>query len=146
MTRLSEVSVGEKNVWGKQAEWVDYSGQIGSEAVGIVMMDHPSNQRYPTYWHSRGYGLHSINPFGLHDMHGNVYEWCVDWHMIDFYRRSPVIDPVNLDRGTALGRVVRGGGFGELADHVRSAARSYQAPDDVRFPNGFRVAIVGKLR
>ena len=63
----SRGGVGEKNVWGKQAEWVDYSGQIGSEPVGIVMMDHPSNPRYPTYWHSRGYGLHSINPFGLHD-------------------------------------------------------------------------------
>ena len=59
--------VGEKNVWGKQAEWVDFAGTIGSEPVGIVMMDHPSNPRHPTYWHSRGYGLHAINPFGLHD-------------------------------------------------------------------------------
>lgn len=63
----SRGGVGEKNVWGKQAEWVDYAGTIGTEKVGIVMMDHPSNPRYPTYWHSRGYGLHSINPFGLHD-------------------------------------------------------------------------------
>lgn len=63
----SRGGVGEKNVWGKQAEWVDYAGQIGAERVGIVMMDHPSNPRHPTYWHSRGYGLHSINPFGLHD-------------------------------------------------------------------------------
>jgi hypothetical protein len=63
----SRGGVGEKNVWGKQAEWVDYAGTIGSEAVGIVMMDHPSNPRHPTYWHSRGYGLHAINPFGLHD-------------------------------------------------------------------------------
>jgi hypothetical protein len=31
------------------------------------MMDHPGNPRHPTYWHSRGYGLHSINPFGLSD-------------------------------------------------------------------------------
>ena len=59
--------VGEKQVWGKQAEWVDYAGRIGDEPVGIVMMDHPTNPRHPTYWHSRGYGLHSINPFGLHD-------------------------------------------------------------------------------
>ena len=45
--------VGEKNVWGKQAEWVDYAGTIGSEPVGVVMMDHPTNPRHPTYWHSR---------------------------------------------------------------------------------------------
>ncbi len=59
--------VGEANVWGKRSEWVDYSGRIGNEAVGIVMMDHPANPRHPTYWHSRGYGLHSINPFGVRD-------------------------------------------------------------------------------
>jgi hypothetical protein len=57
----------EANVWGKRSEWVDYSGQLDGERVGVVMMDHPANPRHPTYWHSRGYGLHSINPFGLHD-------------------------------------------------------------------------------
>jgi hypothetical protein len=59
--------VGEANVWGKRSAWVDYSGQLDGEKVGIVMMDHPGNPRHPTYWHSRGYGLHSINPFGVHD-------------------------------------------------------------------------------
>jgi Methane oxygenase PmoA len=57
----------EANVWGKRSEWVDYSGQIDGETVGVVMMDHPGNPRHPTYWHSRGYGLHSINPFGVSD-------------------------------------------------------------------------------
>ena len=57
----------EANVWGKQSEWVDYSGNLGGEPVGVVMMDHPDNPRHPTYWHSRGYGLHSINPFGVSD-------------------------------------------------------------------------------
>jgi methane monooxygenase PmoA-like len=58
---------GESNVWGKRSEWVDYSGVLDGEKVGIVMMDHPGNPRHPTYWHSRGYGLHSINPFGVSD-------------------------------------------------------------------------------
>jgi hypothetical protein len=57
----------EANVWGKRSEWVDYSGELNGEKVGVVMMDHPGNPRHPTYWHSRGYGLHSINPFGVHD-------------------------------------------------------------------------------
>ena len=57
----------EANVWGKRSEWVDYSGRIEGEPVGVVMMDHPGNPRHPTYWHSRGYGLHSINPFGVSD-------------------------------------------------------------------------------
>ena len=58
---------GEANVWGKRSEWVDYSGVLDGEKVGVVMMDHPGNPRHPTYWHSRAYGLHSINPFGVHD-------------------------------------------------------------------------------
>ena len=58
---------GEANVWGKRSAWVDYSGQLDGEKVGVVMMDHPGNPRHPTYWHSRAYGLHSINPFGVHD-------------------------------------------------------------------------------
>ena len=57
----------EANVWGKRSEWVDYSGEIAGERLGVVMMDHPGNPRHPTYWHSRGYGLHSINPFGVSD-------------------------------------------------------------------------------
>lgn len=60
-------AVGEANVWGKRSAWVDYAGALGGERVGVVMMDHPGNPRHPTYWHSRGYGLHSINPFGVSD-------------------------------------------------------------------------------
>jgi hypothetical protein len=60
-------AVGEKNVWGKRSEWVDYSGVIDGEPLGVAMMDHPGNPRHPTYWHARGYGLLAANPFGLHD-------------------------------------------------------------------------------
>jgi len=58
---------GEKNVWGKRSEWVDYSGQISGAAVGVAIFDHPSNPRPPTYWHARAYGLFATNIFGLHD-------------------------------------------------------------------------------
>lgn len=56
---------GEPEIWGKQAEWVDYSGTIGNEQVGIAIFDNPRNFRHPTTWHARGYGLFSVNPFGL---------------------------------------------------------------------------------
>jgi Family of unknown function (DUF6807) len=67
--KLTNAQGGEReaNVWGKRSEWVDYSGTLDGEPVGVVMMDHPDNPRHPTYWHSRGYGLHSINPFGVSD-------------------------------------------------------------------------------
>jgi hypothetical protein len=56
---------GEPQIWGKPAEWVNYDGTIGGEPVGIAIFDNPANFRHPTTWHARGYGLFSVNPFGL---------------------------------------------------------------------------------
>ena len=56
--RNAQGGVGEANVWGKRSAWVDYSGELDGGKAGVVMMDHPANPRHPTYWHSRGYGLH----------------------------------------------------------------------------------------
>ena len=48
--------------WGTRADWMKLSGKIGTEAVSLVMFDHPGNVGYPTYWHARGYGLFAANP------------------------------------------------------------------------------------
>jgi hypothetical protein len=50
---------------------VDYFGQLDGKTVGVAIMDNPSNPRYPTYWHSRNYGLFAANPFGLRDFTGD---------------------------------------------------------------------------
>ena len=69
----SNGALGEKGVWGKRADWVDFYGQVGGEEVGIAVFDHPGNLRHPTCWHARRYGLLAANPFGLreftHDRH-----------------------------------------------------------------------------
>ena len=62
----------EDNVWGKKSEWVDYSGENKGEIIGIAMFDHPGNPGHPNRWHTRGYGLFGINPFGLHDFDKNA--------------------------------------------------------------------------
>ena len=59
----SEGLVG-KEVWGTRAEWVKLFSTIDEEPVSITIMDNPSNLGYPTYWHSRDYGLFSANPLG----------------------------------------------------------------------------------
>ncbi len=61
---MSSEGVSGTEVWGKQAEWVNLAGAIDDEDVSIVIMDHPENVGYPTYWHARGYGLFSANPLG----------------------------------------------------------------------------------
>lgn len=59
--------VKDKAVWGQRAEWIDYSGQIDGQTMGLAMFDHPGNVRHPTYWHARDYGLVAANPFGVSD-------------------------------------------------------------------------------
>jgi Methane oxygenase PmoA len=54
----------EKAVWGKLSDWVDYSGVVDGEKVGVTIFDHPANTRRAR-WHVRGYGLFAANPFGL---------------------------------------------------------------------------------
>ena len=56
---------GEKALWGKPSNWCDYSGTIGTEKVGIAILDNPANPRHPVRWHARAYGLFAANPFGL---------------------------------------------------------------------------------
>ena len=62
---------GEKGIWGKRADWVDYYGRVGNEEVGIAVFDHPQNLRAPTYWHARAYGLFAANPFGVRQFTGD---------------------------------------------------------------------------
>jgi hypothetical protein len=57
----------DEKAWGQASRWVDYVGPVGSNTVGIAVMNHPGSFRYPTTWHVRTYGLFAANPFGWHD-------------------------------------------------------------------------------
>jgi hypothetical protein len=59
--------LSDGEAWGKPSAWVDYSGVIAGQPVGLAILDHPSNLRHPTTWHVRTYGLFAANPFGYHD-------------------------------------------------------------------------------
>lgn len=63
----SRGQAGEKQVWGKPAEWCDLSGPIDGKPYGVAVLDHPKNPRHPATWHARDYGLLAANIFGLHD-------------------------------------------------------------------------------
>ena len=62
---------GEKAIWGKPADWVNYYGEVSGRKVGIVAFDHPKSFRHPTTWHARAYGLLAANPFGLREFTGD---------------------------------------------------------------------------
>ena len=53
-----------KEVWATRCPWMKLSSEIKGEQVSIVIIDHPSNVGYPTYWHARDYGLFAANTLG----------------------------------------------------------------------------------
>ena len=57
----------DDKAWGKPSPWVDYTGPVEGETLGIAILNHPESFRHPTTWHVRTYGLFAANPFGWHD-------------------------------------------------------------------------------
>ena len=80
-------------------------------------------------------GQKKSNPWGLQDMHGNVWEWCADWYEVKLPGGR---DPVGASSGSS--RVNRGGSWYNRASYCRSAFRRMNSPDYRSGSLGFRVA------
>ena len=82
-------------------------------------------------------GKYQANAWGLYDMHGNVWEWCSDWH--GDYPTGSVTDPIGPATGS--GCVNRGGSWNRVAVSCRSASRRRYGPSIRLSFLGFRVAL-----
>lgn len=81
------------------------------------------------------------NPFGLYDVHGNVWEWCED-NYVSSYTQKPKDGTAHLTSMVNQNRVVRGGSWSLSSEYCRSAKRNSYAPDSSYNFIGFRVVCV----
>jgi formylglycine-generating enzyme required for sulfatase activity len=127
-----------------EAEW-EYCARAGASAKRFGYGDDISFSALTNYaWYSSNSSntTHPVeqklgNPWGLMDMHGNVFEWVQDWS--GGYPGGSVTDP----QGSATGafRVIRGGSWGDNAFFCRSAQRNFFLPGNASDNIGFRAVL-----
>lgn len=154
LEQLNQHKTSEDLAFGlpTEAQW-EFACRAGSESVWHFGDNHETD--LPLYaWFETSSGCqnhdgeskdcrtHRVgellpNDFGLHDMHGNVWEHCSDWYASDAYANSTIDDPVGPPTGTE--HVARGGSFRFWWAFCRSTMRGHDPPAR-RFHHGVRVA------
>ena len=117
-----------------EAEW-EYACRAGTVTRWSFGNDESRLGKYAWYaanaWGAGAQFAHATgakrpNPWGLYDMHGNVWEWVQDWWDEEYYSRSSREDPSGPASSSRPLRVLRGGDFSYGARHTRSAHRGYE--------------------
>ncbi|WOB43744.1 SUMF1/EgtB/PvdO family nonheme iron enzyme [Thermoleptolyngbya oregonensis NK1-22] len=136
-----------------EAEW-EYACRAGTSSpfhIGDTLHSDLANYRATEIYGNGTAGIYrqkttevgsfGVNGFGLGDMHGNVYEWCLDhWHPT--YERSPTDGSAWVTEGDDRYRLVRGGSWYDYPAFCRSASR-FRASPHYRYNDfGFRVVCV----
>ena len=113
-----------------EAEW-EYACRAGTTTAYFFGNDASKLKAYAWYEdNARGrpqpVGQKPPNPWGLYDMHGNVWEWCNDFYHVDYYQDSPKENPRGPETGDT--KVVRGGAWKFGAESCRSGYRYNENP------------------
>jgi eukaryotic-like serine/threonine-protein kinase len=139
---LNVKSEGECYRLPTEAEW-EYACRAGSTTDYCFGDSETKLKNYAWFYEglvtggTNPVGKRLANGWGLHDMHGNVWEWCEDWYDENYYQQSPNIDPVNTSGGSS--RVRRGGSWSSYVRLCRSAYRGRASPGYRQDGLGFRL-------
>lgn len=147
---ISKLNIKEKTNGYRlptEAEW-EYACRAGTDTLfyfgnSLYSSQANYNGSHPLPGDPRGRNLNRTvpvksyppNKLGIHDMHGNVYEWCEDWYAE--YPRGHSIDPTGPPTG--ISKVCRGGGLSSYARRCRSANRTKHLPSYWNFYIGLRL-------
>ena len=140
--KLNEKEGTDKYRLPTEAEW-EYATRAGTKTRYSFGNDESKLGEYAWYTKNSDVKTHPVgqkepNPWGLYDMHGNVWEWVQDrWHYD--YNGAPT-DGSAWESGSFDSRVTRGGGWYNVARYCRSANRNYYSPDYRKYGLGFRLA------
>ncbi len=116
---------------GTQNKNTKYSGSNNIDEIAWYITSSADKGTFPV-------GTKKPNQLGIHDLSGNVYEWCGDWYDSEYYLNSPTDNPKGVPSG--ISRVVRGGSWHDAAEKNRLASRFNGSPAYCGYNIGFRVA------
>lgn len=114
-----------------EAEW-EYACRAGSNTEFSFGDDVALLEDYGWYFENTLFTTKPVgqllpNPWGLHDIHGNVFEWCSDWYGQTYYSASPLADPQGPETGDY--KVRRGGSYSRTDAFCRSSFRLWNGPE-----------------
>ena len=123
-----------------EAEW-EYAARGGHKSKGYQYSGSDEVDLVAWYGNNSDEKTHPVgekqsNELGIHDMSGNVWEWCSDWYAEDYYKNSPGRNPQGPVEGQQ--RVVRGGSWGDFVNFMRCASRNWNDPSSSNDYFGFR--------
>ena len=132
---------GENYRLPTEAEW-EFACRAGTTTKWSFGDDEKELEKYAWYNENSDYKTHPVggklpNPWGLYDMHGNVWEWCEDDWASD-YNETPRDGSAHKDKSSSR-KVLRGGSWYDDAFRTRCAFRGGSDPDNRNFSVGFRL-------
>lgn len=126
-----------------EAEW-EYAARGGNKSQGYFYVGGNKLEDVAHYLSNSQNRSHTVgekmaNELGIHDMAGNVREWCNDWYGEFYYHESPALDPQGPERGRR--RSIRGGSWVSNYNRMRITFRNYDFPYDSHNDYGFRLVL-----